>query len=118
MRIETVNSGEPSATAIDDFEGELEEFLEENPGAVPGDPGFPEFDPDSFVYSAANVGDGEVYGIELDLSTPLGALGMPDTGVFLNYAWLDSEVEDFAGTRRFNNQAEYVYNVGFIHDLP
>lgn len=116
--IEVVNTGEPSATAIGDFEDELEEYLEENPGAVPGSPGYPEFDPNSFVYTAANVGDGYVYGVELDMSTPLTAIGMPDTGVFVNYSWLDSSVDDAFGERRFNNQAKYVYNVGFIQDLP
>jgi TonB-dependent receptor len=116
--IEVVNTGEPSATATGDFEDEVEEFLEENPGAVPGSPGYPEFDPNSFVYTAANVGDGYVYGVELDMSTPLTALGMPDTGVFVNYSWLDSSVDDSFGERRFNNQAEYVYNVGFIQDVP
>ncbi len=116
--IEVVNTGEPSATAIGDFEDELEEYLEENPGAVPGSPGYPEFDPNSFVYTAANVGDGYVYGVELDMSTPLTAIGMPDTGVFVNYSWLDSSVDDAFGERRFNNQAKYVYNVGFIQDVP
>ncbi|MCL1634267.1 TonB-dependent receptor [Luteimonas sp. SX5] len=116
--IEIVNTGAPSATALGDFEDEVEEFLDENPGADPSTPGFPEFDPDSFVYTAANVGDGHVYGIEFDFSTPLTALGMPDTGVFVNYSWLDSKVDDAFGERRFNGQAHYVYNVGFIQDLP
>ncbi len=116
--IELVNTGDPSDEAIGDFEDEVEEFLDENPGATPGTPGFPQFDPDSFVYSADNVGDGEVWGIEFDMSTPLTAIGLPDTGVFVNYSWLDSEVEDAFGTRRFNNQSNYVYNLGFIHDLP
>lgn len=115
--IELVNSGDPSATAISDFEDEVEEFLDENPGATPNSPGYPVFDPDSFVYSAANVGDGEVWGVELDLSTPLTVLNLPDTGVFFNASWLDSEVEDEFGERRFNNQARYVYNLGFIHDF-
>mgnify|MGYP006354014737 FL=1 len=115
--IEIVNTGEPSATAIGDFEDEVEEFLDENPGALPGSPGYPEFDPNSFVYTAANVGNGDVYGIEFDLSTPLTAVGLPDTGVFLNYSWLDSNVRDFLGERRFNNQARSVLNVGFIHDI-
>ncbi len=116
--IELVNTGDPSDAAIGDFEDEVDEFLDENPGATPGTPGFPQFDPDSFVYSADNVGDGEVWGVELDLSAPLTAFDMPNTGVFINYSWLDSEVEDAFGTRRFNNQAHYVYNLGFIHDLP
>jgi TonB-dependent receptor len=116
--IELVNTGEASATAVDDYEEEVEEFLDENPGATPDTPGYPEFDPDSFVYTAANVGDGYVYGIEFDASTPLSAIGLPDTGVFVNYSWLDSSVDDEFGERRFNNQAKYVYNVGFIHDIP
>jgi outer membrane receptor protein involved in Fe transport len=74
--------------------------------------------PGTFVYSARNTGDGTVWGIEFDLSTSLGAFGMEDTGVFLNYSWLDSEVEDDFGSRRFNDQAESIVNVGFIQDLP
>ena len=116
--IEIVNTGAPSATALGDFEDEVEEFLEENPDATPDTPGFPEFDPDSFVYTAANVGDGRVYGVEFDFSTPLTALGLPNTGVFVNYSWLDSTVDDAFGERRFNGQANYVYNIGFIQDLP
>ena len=116
--IEIVNTGAPSATALDDFEDELADYLEQNPGAMPADPGYPVFDPGSFVYTARNVGDGRVYGIEFDVSTPLSALGLPDTGVFLNYSWLDSSVDDEFGERRFNDQARYVYNVGFIHDMP
>lgn len=65
-----------------------------------------------------NTGDGTVQGIEFDLSTPLSALNMPNTGIFLNYSWLDSEVEDSFGKRKFNDQSDYVYNVGFIQDLP
>jgi hypothetical protein len=52
------------------------------------------------------------------MSTPLTAIGMPDTGVFVNYSWLDSSVDDDFGERRFNNQAKYVYNLGFIQDVP
>jgi hypothetical protein len=36
----------------------------------------------------------------------------------MNYSWLDGEVADFMGKRRFNNQAKSLYNVGFIHNLP
>jgi outer membrane receptor protein involved in Fe transport len=116
--IEIVYTGEPNETALDDYADEVEEFLDENPGADETTPGYPVFDPRSFVYTAANVGDGKVYGIEFDASTPLTALGLPDTGVFVNYSWLDSSVDDGFGDRRFNNQARYVYNVGFIQDLP
>ncbi len=115
--IEVINSGAPSATAVGDYEDDVEEFLDENPGATPATPGYPEFDPDSFVYTAANLGDGEVYGFEFDLSTPLSAIGLPDTGLFVNYSWLDSSVNDDFGSRRFNDQARYVSNIGFIHDF-
>jgi len=116
--IEITNTGAPSATAVGDFEDEVEEFLDENPGATPASPDYPQFEPDSFVYTASNVGDGSVYGVEFDFSTPLTALGLPNTGVFVNYSWLDSSVDDEFGERRFNGQTDYVYNIGFIQDLP
>ena len=116
--IEITNTGEASATAIDDYEDDVEDFLDDNPGATPGTPGYPQFDPESFVYTAANVGDGYVYGIELDLSTPLTIFDMPNTGVFFNYSWLDSSVDDEFGERTFNDQAKYIFNVGFVQDLP
>jgi outer membrane receptor protein involved in Fe transport len=72
----------------------------------------------TFVLQPRNTGDGEVSGIEIDLSAPLSFAGLDNTGVFLNYSWLDSEVEDLFGKRRFNDQSKAVYNVGFIHDLP
>lgn len=72
----------------------------------------------TFVYSVDNVGDGQVWGIELDLSTPLDAIGMPDTGVFFNWSWLDSQVDDFMGERRFNGQSDQVLSAGFTHDIP
>ncbi len=113
--IELVNTGEWSEDAQDTYEDELEEFLEENPGATEDD--F-EFNPESWLFTSANVGDGKVYGAEFDLSTPLTALGLPNTGVFVNYSYLDSKITDFLGSRRFNDQAKSVYNVGFIQDLP
>jgi len=73
--------------------------------------------PGTFVYSVDNVGDGQVWGVELDLSTPLDALGLPDTGVFFNWSWLDSQVDDFMGERRFNGQSDQVLSAGFTHDI-
>src|SRR5690606_21885657 len=96
--IELVNTGAPSETA-------------DEAAAMAANP----FQPDSWVFTSANVGDGKAYGVEFDLSTPLSALGMDNTGVFLNYAWVDSRVEDFSGTRRFNDQARSTFNAGFIH---
>lgn len=137
--IEVVNTGFPSEDALEgigddvfgdeDWAGDfIEDYIDANPGATQFD-ALPdliaaveaegaEFDPDSFLYSSQNVGKGKVYGVEFDLSTPLTLLGLPDTGFFLNYSLLDSEVRDFLGKRRFNNQARSLYNVGFIHGIP
>jgi iron complex outermembrane recepter protein len=70
------------------------------------------------IYEPQNIGDGEVYGIEFDLSTSLGFVGLEDTGVFANLSLLDSNIEDFIGERRFNDQSDYVFNIGFIQTLP
>lgn len=77
-----------------------------------------EYSPKSWVSTSRNTGDAKVYGAEFDLSTPLTLFGMDNTGVFLNYTWLDSKVKDFMGERRINGQARYTFNVGFIQDLP
>lgn len=74
--------------------------------------------PGTFIYTVANVGDGQVWGLEFDLSTPLDVIGLPDTGVYLNLSWLDSQVEDFMGERRFNGQSDYAFSAGFTHDIP
>lgn len=71
------------------------------------------------VYEARNAGKGKSWGLEIDFSTPLDFAGLPDTGLFANYTWLDSEVRDPALgiKRRFNNQPHHVYNIGFIQTL-
>ncbi|MFU7527630.1 TonB-dependent receptor plug domain-containing protein [Qipengyuania sp. ASV99] len=74
--------------------------------------------PGTFVFQPQNVGSGEVYGIEFDASFSLAFIGLRDTGVFGNLALLDSNITDFAGERRFNDQSEYVYNFGAIQNLP
>ncbi|QNM82430.1 outer membrane beta-barrel protein [Sphingomonas sabuli] len=71
----------------------------------------------TFILQPQNSGNGKAWGIEFDLSTSLFMLGLPDTGIFGNLSLLDSEIEDFAGTRRFNGQPKYVYNLGFIQDI-
>ncbi|VVT07554.1 TonB-dependent receptor plug domain-containing protein [Erythrobacter sp. EC-HK427] len=73
--------------------------------------------PGTFVYQPRNTGDGEVWGIEFDLSTSLGFIGLPDTGIFGNLGLLDSSIEDEFGPRQFNDQSQFVYNFGFIHDF-
>ena len=111
--IELVNTGEPSDEAFSNWEGMVEDgeyaTVEEAMAAEPAE---------SWVFTSSNVGDGRVYGVELDLSTPLGAFGMEHTGVFMNYAYVKSEVDDFLGERRFNDQARSTFNIGFIQDLP
>ena len=74
----------------------------------------------SFLFTSANIGDGKVYGFEFDLSTPLSAFGLDNTGVFFNYSWVNSKIDDrnLGYERRFNGQAKSVYNIGFIQDLP
>ncbi len=84
----------------------IEEDLKSQPTATPQ------------VFTVKNVGDGKVWGVEFDLSTPLTFVGLENTGVFLNYSWLDSDISDRYGSRKFNDQSNYVFNVGFIQDLP
>ncbi len=111
--IELVNTGEPSEEMQDTWE----EMIEDGDAVDLAD-AMAQEPAESWLYTSANVGDGKVWGFEFDLSTPLSAFGLDDTGVFVNYSWVKSEVEDFMGTRRFNDQAKSVYNIGFIQDLP
>ncbi|MGF7147108.1 outer membrane receptor protein involved in Fe transport [Sphingomonas zeicaulis] len=71
------------------------------------------------VYTPRNIGDGQTWGMEIDFSAPLTVFGLPDTGLFANYTYLDSETTDpFTGEkRRFNNQPHHVYNLGFIQTV-
>jgi outer membrane receptor protein involved in Fe transport len=116
--IELVNTGEPSEDALDSYADDIEELMDEEGLSEDEAIALLPFDPDSFLFTSANVGDGQVYGIEFDLSTPLTAFGLDETGVFANYSYVKSDVEDFLGERRFNDQAKSVYNLGFIHNLP
>ena len=111
--IELVNTGEPSEEMQDTWD----EMIEDGDAVDLAD-AMAQEPASSWLFTSANVGDGKVYGVEFDLSTPLSAVGLDDTGVFLNYSWVKSEIEDFMGTRRFNDQAKYVFNIGFIQDIP
>ncbi len=95
------------------FYRDVTDLIEDVNTGLEGDGG-----PGTFIYTVDNVGDGKVWGIEFDLSTPLTFMGLDNTGVFFNYSWLDSEVTDFLGDRKFNDQSDYVFNVGFIQDVP
>ncbi|MFM1895578.1 MAG: hypothetical protein RLZZ385_652, partial [Pseudomonadota bacterium] len=105
--------GTAGVVGINYFWRDVSDLIEVANTGVEGSEG-----PGTFVYTPRNTGDGEVSGIEFDMSTPLSAFGMDNTGVFLNYSWLDSEVNDEFGPRTFNDQSEFVYNFGFIQDLP
>lgn len=105
--------GRRGVVGINAFYRDITDLIEETNTGLEGSAG-----PGTFIYTVDNVGDGRVWGLEFDLSTPLDFIGMESTGVFLNYSWLDSEITDFIGERRFNSQSEYVLNVGFTHDIP
>lgn len=116
--IELSNTANPSEASTENWEDDVQDYMDDNGVDQATAEAAVAFDPDSFVYTSRNAGKGKVWGVEVDLSTPLSAIGWSDTGVFLNYSWLNSEVRDFMGKRRFNNQAKSLLNVGFIQNLP
>ncbi len=105
--------GSRGVVGVNAFYRDITNLIEIANTGVEGDEG-----PGTFVLQPRNTGDGQVWGVELDLSTPLTALGLENTGVFFNYSWLDSEIEDAFGTRKFNSQSDDVFNAGFIQQLP
>ena len=105
--------GRRGVVGINAFYRDVTDLIEDVNTGLQGSGG-----PGTFIESIDNVGDGQVYGVEFDLSTPLDFIGMETTGVFLNASWLDSQVEDVLGERRFNDQSDYVVNAGFTHDIP
>lgn len=111
--IEIVNTGVPSEEMQDTWE----EMIEDGDAVDLAD-AMAQEPASSWLYTSDNVGDGKVYGFEFDVSTPLSAIGLDNTGIFANYSWVKSKVDDFLGERRFNDQAKSVYNIGFIHDMP
>jgi outer membrane receptor protein involved in Fe transport len=105
--------GKQGVFGVNVFYRKVKDLIELTNTGDEGDEG-----PGTFVYSARNTGDGKVWGVEFDLSTPLTVIGLENTGVFLNYSWLDSDVNDEFGSRKFNSQSDYVFNVGLIQDVP
>ena len=88
-------------------------------GDCDGDGGGPAGECTVFRYQ--NVGDARAWGIELDLDTPLDVLGLPNTSIFANYTWLNSEFTNplIPGQKiRFRDQPDYIFNIGFIHSIP
>jgi len=78
------------------------------------------FDEEFDLFQFQNVGSAELYGIEFDVSTPLGFIGLPETSLFGNAAILESEVRDpFTRQKRdFNLVPDHVFNAGFNHNIP
>jgi outer membrane receptor protein involved in Fe transport len=105
--------GSRGVVGINAFYRDISNLIEIANTGLEGDEG-----PGTFVLQPRNTGDGEVWGVELDLSTPLTALGLDNTGVFFNYSWLDSGIDDLFGKRKFNDQSNHVFNAGFIQQLP
>ena len=67
-----------------------------------------------------NVGDGQLYGVELDIGLPLSALRLPNMSFFANLTLQDSELTDpLTGQKRpFNFQADSVFNLSLLHTFP
>jgi len=105
--------GDRGIAGINVFYRDIEDVIELVSTGEPTDAG-------GLVFTADNVGGGDTWGIELDLSTPLAAFDLENTGVFLNAAWLDSSIDDriLGGDRKFQNQPDYVFNAGFIQNVP
>lgn len=115
--------GSRGVFGVNVFYREIENLIElTDTGTEVDEDGGP-VDPGDDAYNLVeprNIGDGTTWGVEVDLSTPLDVFGMPETGVFFNYTWLESEVLDpWTGVeRRFRNQPQNVWNIGFIQNLP
>lgn len=107
------NLGRRGVVGVNVFYRDISDVIEDFSTGVVGSEG-----PGTFVLSTRNTGDGKVWGVEFDLSTPLSFANLDDTGVFLNASLLDSSITDEFGKRRFNDQTNYVLNAGFIQDMP
>lgn len=105
--------GKRGIAGVNVFYRDIEDVIELVSTGEPTDAG-------GLVFTADNVGNGAAWGVEFDLSTPLTAFGLEHAGVFLNAAWLDSSIDDriLGGDRKFQNQPDYVFNVGFIQNVP
>ncbi|WP_439539966.1 TonB-dependent receptor plug domain-containing protein [Sphingomonas sp.] len=108
--------GRTGVIGVNVFYRSISDLIELANTGVPGAADDPTGDR-TWVYQPRNTGDGTVYGVEFDVSTSLGFLGLPDTGIFGNLSLLESDITDELGERRFNGQSNIVYNFGFIQDV-
>ena len=109
--------GRTGVIGVNVFYRRISDLIELANTGVPGAADDPTGDR-TWIYQPRNTGDGSVYGVEFDVSTSLGFLGLPDTGIFGNLSLLESDITDELGERRFNGQSNIVYNFGFIQDVP
>jgi len=66
-----------------------------------------------FVSRPQNVGDGEMFGVELDGRVPLKALGLPQLTLWGNVTLIDTRIDDPLGGRRsFLDQPDALANLG------
>ncbi|MEQ8952738.1 MAG: TonB-dependent receptor, partial [Gammaproteobacteria bacterium] len=76
--------------------------------------------PDDLQSARGNIGNGTRYGMNLDVSTRLGYLGLPNALLTTGLSLRDSEVIDpFLGVkRRHSNNGRWSLRTGFRHDVP
>ncbi|HVJ45960.1 MAG TPA: TonB-dependent receptor, partial [Luteolibacter sp.] len=73
----------------------------------------PELEGSDYVSRPRNVGDGELYGVELEGRVPLEIISLPQLTLWGNATWVHTELDDpFGGTRRFADQHDAVANLG------
>lgn len=72
-----------------------------------------------FVERPVNVGDAQVWGIELDARARMDAIGMPELMLRANATRLYSRLRNAATgeTTRAKDQPPYVYNLGFDYQI-
>jgi len=71
------------------------------------------------LFRFRNIDDGELYGIEGDISTPLSAIGLDRTSFFANATAIESEVTDplTGEDRDFTLTPDWIANVGVNHSF-
>ncbi len=76
--------------------------------------------PDDLQSARGNIGDGKRYGLNLDVSTKLGMLNLPNALLTTGVRLRDSEfIDPFLGVeRRQNGNGRWSLNMGFRHDMP